>query len=238
MRPINCLCIHHTASPSGNVVQFRKEHKARGWRDIGYHYIIGNGHGADDGELQVGRPEAMEGSAVYSANAGKLHISLVGQFDANSPGCTGKPSRAQFDTLGEWLLKKGHQYGLRSGAIKGHKEVTIPGHSTLCPGSLFPLNLVRAYYLNSKGMTLSEFLVDYAYFPRVAVPSIIVERVAPYPAVQIARNGTLALLAPNDVRMLSGKVFVGLSALTLAMNWPQPEHDAAGNRITVRTTTK
>jgi len=68
------LIIHHSAGASGNVVEFRKEHKAKGWADIGYHAVICNGSGGDNGELQGGRSEEFEGSAVFGNNAHKLHV--------------------------------------------------------------------------------------------------------------------------------------------------------------------
>ena len=42
-RMINKIIIHCSATPEGEdltVEQIRKDHKAQGWSDIGYHYVI------------------------------------------------------------------------------------------------------------------------------------------------------------------------------------------------------
>ena len=43
MRDINEIIVHCTATPEGrpvSVATVRKWHKANGWSDIGYHYLI------------------------------------------------------------------------------------------------------------------------------------------------------------------------------------------------------
>lgn len=141
MRPIDCLVIHHSASPFGSVEMFRREHIERGWSDIGYHAVIGNGRGQPDGLVRQGRPAAVKGSAVWGANTGKLHVCLVGNFEVTRP--TGR----QLASLGEWLLAKSHRYGGHEGlSIKGHKEVALPGHGTLCPGAHLNLGYVRKWF--------------------------------------------------------------------------------------------
>jgi len=126
MRKINTLVIHHSASPSGSVEEFRKEHKAKGWVDIGYHTVIGNGNGMLDGKAEQGRPDAKIGAAVFGNNSGKLFVCLVGNFEI------AEPTRAQLETLGEWLFHRRRMYGVTS--IKTHRECAISGHGTSCPG--------------------------------------------------------------------------------------------------------
>ena len=52
-RKITYIVVHSTATPEGKdytVADIRKMHKARGWSDIGYHYVIYR-----DGTLHEGR---------------------------------------------------------------------------------------------------------------------------------------------------------------------------------------
>lgn len=150
MREINCLVIHHSASASGSVDEFRKEHMAKGWADIGYHEVIGNGHGSPDGHIGQGRQHQYLGAAVFGANTGKLHVCLVGNFHKDDPGYTGKPTKAQMTALGHWLLTNGHRYGRQIGhrppRVSDHRSEAIRGHATACPGSEFPTGPVRAWY--------------------------------------------------------------------------------------------
>ena len=43
MRPLNRIILHSTATPEGRdvtVEEIRDWHLARGWNDIGYHFVI------------------------------------------------------------------------------------------------------------------------------------------------------------------------------------------------------
>ena len=60
MRPINRIIIHCTATPEGRDVtigEVRKWHVVRGWRDVGYHYLI-----RLDGTVETGRPIEQVGA--------------------------------------------------------------------------------------------------------------------------------------------------------------------------------
>lgn len=47
----------------------------RGWKDIGYHYVIDR-----DGQVYQGRKESVIGAGVVGFNSGVLHICLVGGY--------------------------------------------------------------------------------------------------------------------------------------------------------------
>lgn len=149
MRSVDTLVIHHSATPSGTVARFREEHRARGFDDIGYHDVIGNGKGIADGVIERGRPYERQGAGVFGNNKGKLHVCLVGNFHKPDSGYTGSPTERQYRSLGSWLLTRSMQFGPRVGKayphVVGHKEITVPGHATACPGSDFPLDEVRIW---------------------------------------------------------------------------------------------
>ena len=52
------IVIHHTASEGGSVAVIHAEHLSRKdkngnhWKGIGYHFLIGNGTGMSDGEIE------------------------------------------------------------------------------------------------------------------------------------------------------------------------------------------
>jgi hypothetical protein len=147
-RIVTQLVIHHCACDHGTVESIRAEHKARGWSDIGYHWVIGNGHGLPDGHIAAGRPEEIQGAAVKLNNRYKLQVCLIGNFHKGDPGYTGLPTPAQYAALGHWLLVKGVQYVNKGKfpSVVGHKEVALPKYPTACPGNQFPLDLVRMWY--------------------------------------------------------------------------------------------
>lgn len=134
MRAIDTLVIHHSAGPSGSVASIREEHKKRGWDDIGYHEVIGNGNGAPDGHIGKGRPHEQVGAGVGGANTGKLHVCMIGNFALGDPGYSGKPTVAQLDALGHWILTNCKRYNIPHTSIRGHREVALPGRGTKCPG--------------------------------------------------------------------------------------------------------
>ena len=58
LRDWNYIVLHHTASDSGSLDSIHQEHLKRkdkegnSWLGIGYHFVIGNGNGMADGEIE------------------------------------------------------------------------------------------------------------------------------------------------------------------------------------------
>lgn len=86
MRKINKIIIHCSASEWGNAKIIDKWHKDRGFRKIGYHYIILNGYEeykskydkSKDGIIQLGRSENEIGAHTYGHNKDSLGICVIG----------------------------------------------------------------------------------------------------------------------------------------------------------------
>jgi len=80
MRKINKIIVHCTATPENrftSVDDIRKWHKAQGWKDIGYHYVI-----YLDGTVHEGRPVEQIGSHCKGHNSNSIGIVYVGGIDA------------------------------------------------------------------------------------------------------------------------------------------------------------
>lgn len=61
------------------VAEIRRWHVSdRGWRDIGYHYVVDR-----DGSVAKGRAETVSGAHVRDHNRGTIGISLVGGFGSS-----------------------------------------------------------------------------------------------------------------------------------------------------------
>ena len=48
------IIIHHSGSAYGSATSISEEHERQGILGLGYHFVIGNGSGSEDGELHVG----------------------------------------------------------------------------------------------------------------------------------------------------------------------------------------
>ena len=82
MRKIDKIIVHCTATPEGRettVAQVTAWHKARGFRTIGYHYLVGL-----DGKVYPGRPEREVGAHCLGQNAHSIGVCYVGGIDRNS----------------------------------------------------------------------------------------------------------------------------------------------------------
>ncbi|CAD5276524.1 N-acetylmuramoyl-L-alanine amidase [Bosea sp. 62] len=88
-RPVAEIIWHCTATPEGKdftVADVRAWHKARGWSDIGYHYVVYR-----DGRIMLGRPVGQIGAHCEGHNTGTIGCSYIGGLSAD--GKTAKDTR-------------------------------------------------------------------------------------------------------------------------------------------------
>lgn len=77
MRKITSIIVHCSDSPDNlhiGVDEIRQWHKERGWKDIGYHYVIRR-----DGLVQRGRPDEVIGAHCQGHNTASIGLCLVGR---------------------------------------------------------------------------------------------------------------------------------------------------------------
>lgn len=117
-RYINKIIIHCTATPEGRnvtVEDIRRWHKAQGWSDIGYHYVI-----YLDGSVHIGRDIEQAGAHCSGYNAHSIGVVYVGGTAAD--GKTPKDTRTPLQKfkLKELLqeLRKKYPYA----KIYGHRD--------------------------------------------------------------------------------------------------------------------
>ena len=117
MRAIHKIIIHCTATREGDDISvdtIRKWHLARGWSDIGYHYVIDI-----KGNINAGRPIELMGSHTKGFNKGSIGIAYVGGVEADGKTPKDTRTKAQKDSIIR-LVKK----------LKGcYPDVTIHGHN-------------------------------------------------------------------------------------------------------------
>jgi len=126
MRNITHLVVHCSATPEGrdiDISTIRGWHKANGWTDVGYHYVV-----KLDGSVQKGRVEAQIGSHVAGHNATTIGICYIGGCDkAMKPKDT--RTEAQKIALRELLTELKKRYP--KAKIQGHRD--FPSVAKACP---------------------------------------------------------------------------------------------------------
>lgn len=117
MRTIDEIIIHCTATPEGREVtveELRRWHRAKGWADVGYHYII-----YLDGSVHEGRPVWQAGAHTSGHNAHSIGVCYVGGCDAKMQPKDTRTALQKASMLN--LLKK--LLTLYPGAtLHGHRE--------------------------------------------------------------------------------------------------------------------
>jgi len=134
------IVVHHSAGKYGNIDFLQKVHRER-TNDpiyaIAYHFIIGNGNGLADGEIDsdIRRKYHLWGSHISVKNLDRnvrgLGICLIGNFEDDS--VTDK----QYKSLVALTSQLMNEYSIPPENVTGHGYT--PGESTKCPGKRFPM---------------------------------------------------------------------------------------------------
>jgi N-acetylmuramoyl-L-alanine amidase len=118
MRKINRIILHCTATPEGkhfDVDTIRRWHvKDRGWKDIGYHYVI-----YLDGSVHEGRPVEQTGAHTSGHNADSIGIVYVGGCDTKMKA-KDTLNEAQETAMVNLIKSLRDEYGSLS--LHGHNE--------------------------------------------------------------------------------------------------------------------
>lgn len=158
--------LHHSATSGGSVDSIdavhrqQKDSAGNPWLGIGYHFVVGNGHGSGghltgghgasgqsmgDGEVQ---PTFRWQKQLAGAHAGRreqnergIGICLIGDFEQAAP------TDKQLASLAALLKTLSTRYSIPPAKVLRHQDV----HATLCPGRLFPWERVVAELARSKG---------------------------------------------------------------------------------------
>ncbi|MBN2582763.1 MAG: N-acetylmuramoyl-L-alanine amidase [Planctomycetes bacterium] len=131
------IIVHHSATRQGDAELFDRMHRERGWDELGYHFVIGNGTLSGNGQVEIGsRWEKQKYGAHCKVrnhpeyNRIGIGICLVGNFNE------GKPSEAQMESLAQltrWLM---YRYKIPKSRVLGHGMLK----ATDCPGKKFDYN--------------------------------------------------------------------------------------------------
>ncbi len=130
--PWEGIMIHHSAGRETDTVEsIRTQHKAKGWGDIGYHYVLEIKDGR--GFLKAGRSTEYAGAHAGVARYNNAYIGLCvpGNYETHE-----LRAGVYQDLVGAvaHLCKK---YG--APGILGHRDVK----ATACPGKHMPLLMLK-----------------------------------------------------------------------------------------------
>lgn len=124
---VKFLVVHGSATQASmdvTVKDIDRWHREKGWRMVGYHFVI-----TRQGVVQMGRPLEWSGAHALGFNDKSLGICMVGGADAKGKS-ENNYTLDQFAALGELLLNLQSEYP--GAKIVGHRD--LPGNTTACPG--------------------------------------------------------------------------------------------------------
>ncbi len=131
MTPVRHITIHHDGMPpvslnsqaqiAARIELIRAGHRAKGWGDIGYHFIVD-----PQGRVWQGRALLWQGAHVKDRNEGNVGVLVLGNFE------TTRPTEAQLDALERQLAGLMRIYRVSATSVRSHQE--WPGAATACPG--------------------------------------------------------------------------------------------------------
>ena len=119
---IDTIVIHHSASPLNTTVNnIERWHRARGFSDIGYHFLIDSA-----GIIHKGRPVNQVGAHCKGHNINSIGICGIGNNTILGQHWTSEQVVCIQEFV-SWLCDIFEIY-----TIEGHRD--MPGASTECPG--------------------------------------------------------------------------------------------------------
>lgn len=116
-RSIHHIVVHCSATREGkffNAKDIDKWHRERGFREIGYHYVI-----LLDGTIEVGRSENEQGAHVRGFNRSSIGIGYIGGLDSKGRAKDTR-TKEQKIALEKLLIDLRKRYP--SSKISGHRD--------------------------------------------------------------------------------------------------------------------
>lgn len=131
---VTTIVVHYSATAierSYTAADIDRMHRARGWREIGYHYFIRR-----DGTIELGRDLSQPGRFEVGAhsqgeNGSSIGVCYEGGVRAAAPN-VGFDSRtpAQVEAMTRVIAELLERFP--GAVVKGHRD--MPGAATQCPG--------------------------------------------------------------------------------------------------------
>jgi hypothetical protein len=135
------IVIHHSATDKGNMAGIDSNHRnVKGWDGIGYDFVIGNGRGSGDGQVEVTYRWLKQVTGAHCggtpdnwANEYGIGICLIGDFTKT------QPTYRQMVSLQKLVRFLKDRYKIPESRIYGHQDVPGYTRGSVCPGKYFPM---------------------------------------------------------------------------------------------------
>ncbi len=148
-RPWRWIVIHHSDTESGGAAAFDKMHRDKGWDELGYDFVVGNGTDTGDGQVEVGPRWTKQKIGAHAKtpdnrfNEYGIGICLVGNMMDHPPT---NRQMAAVERLTAYLMAT---YHIAPDHILGHGDTK----ATDCPGRYTNLTLIRRTATREAGGT-------------------------------------------------------------------------------------
>src|SRR5688572_27693143 len=133
------IVIHHSATPAGSAGSFDRMHRQKGWDELGYHFVIGNGTASADGQIEVGPRWSKQKWGAHARTADQrfnnygIGVCLVGNFDIE------RPTSRQMESVERLVAYLMKTYRIPAVRVVAHSETK----ATDCPGRHMSVAEVR-----------------------------------------------------------------------------------------------
>jgi len=139
MHGVSRITVHHDGMPpvplrgradvTRRIESIRRSHVAKGWADIGYHYVID-----PFGRVWQARPVSLQGAHVKYHNPHNLGIMVLGNFEVQ------RPTPAALASVDAFVTDRMRAYGIPLARVYTHREL----RPTACPGRNLQRHMVLA----------------------------------------------------------------------------------------------
>ena len=149
------IVVHDSGSPAGDLSSLERRHARAGLAGLGFHFVIGNGQGMDDGltvagfrwDRQLPGAHALRGMELVAAdgvradadalNRCAISVCLVGNVGRRAP------TDAQLRSLETLVRSLQAEFGIPPGAVRFRSELGAMGGAA----GAFPLDRFRSTLL-------------------------------------------------------------------------------------------
>jgi hypothetical protein len=136
------VVLHHSASDTGGYAQIDREHRKKlGTAGCGYHFVIGNGTGSPDGQVEVTQRWSDQKAGAHCRTAKDpgvndygIGICLVGDLDHNPP------TAKQIAAAHALVAYLSDRYAIPAQHVGTH--AVVAQDATACPGKHFPAEAI------------------------------------------------------------------------------------------------
>jgi hypothetical protein len=136
------IVVHHSGQPGGTPESIEREHRGYGYASLGYHFLIGNGAGLEDGAIHAGPRWHRQQPGAHVAARSEGESPDADELNRTSIGIclVGNGNRREFSArqireLIALVRRLQWELGIPGSAVHLHSDLA----EVESPGALFPV---------------------------------------------------------------------------------------------------